>query len=140
LKGSAAQYPPQPLIRHLAFLTTTAQFGLAVHLSGLTNPERVLRFLLLPFNKAFDPSLAFLAAGTVPLAMSLYHFARGKEIPRLGGQWNIPKGGNVDFKLVAGAAIFGIGWGLAGICRACFFVSRYAILIDLRLISWARPC
>lgn len=114
------EYSPQPLLRHLAFCSTTIQFALAVHLSDLTNPDRVLRFLLLPFNVAFDPSLAFLAAGTIPFAMSLYHFARGNEIPRLGGKWSIPKAGKVDLKLIGGAAIFGIGWGLAGICRACY--------------------
>jgi uncharacterized protein len=47
----------------------------------------------------------------------LYHFGRGKEHPRLGGSWAVPKGGKIDSALVLGAAIFGVGWGLGGICR-----------------------
>ncbi|KAF5358245.1 hypothetical protein D9756_001399 [Leucocoprinus leucothites] len=116
LKGKPVELEPQSALRHLAFFSTSTQFALALQLSGLADPSRVIRFLLLPFHEAFDPSLAFLAAGTIPLAMSLYHFALGKEIPRLGGRWSIPKGGKVDWKLVAGAAIFGIGWGMAGVC------------------------
>jgi hypothetical protein len=53
--------------------------------------------------------------------MSLYHFAGRNEIPMLGGRWSIPAAGKVDLNLMTGAAIFGIGWGLAGICRTCFF-------------------
>lgn len=106
----------QPLLRTLAFVTTSVQFALALQLSGLTDPIRVLSFLLLPFHKAFDPSLAFLAAGALPLGIALYRYARGNEIPRLGGKWSIPKPGSIDTKLVLGAAIFGVGWGMAGVC------------------------
>ncbi|KAF6763946.1 hypothetical protein DFP72DRAFT_1136997 [Ephemerocybe angulata] len=106
----------QPLLRTLAFVTTSVQFALALQLSGLTDPTRVLSFLLLPFHKAFDPSLAFLAAGALPLGIALYRYARGNEIPRLGGKWSIPKPGSIDTKLVLGAAIFGVGWGMAGVC------------------------
>ena len=93
------------------------QFALALQLSGLTDPIRVISFLLLPLHKAFDPSLAFLAAGALPLAIGLYRYGRGNEVPALGGKWGIPKGGPIDLKLLAGAAIFGVGWGMAGICR-----------------------
>lgn len=117
LKESSVESPPRQVLRHLAFLSASAQFALGLQLSGLTNPDRTIRFLLLPFHKAFDPSLAFLAAGTMPLAMLLFHCARGKEIPRLGGKWAIPKGGEIDWRLVTGAMIFGVGWGLCGICR-----------------------
>ncbi|KAF9454669.1 DUF395-domain-containing protein [Macrolepiota fuliginosa MF-IS2] len=116
LKEPSAELAPEPVLRHLTFLTTSTQFALALQVSGLTNPDRVVRFLLLPFHRSFDPSLAFLAAGVMPLAMFLYHYARGKEVPWLGGKWSIPKGGEIDWKLVAGAAVFGIGWGLAGVC------------------------
>jgi hypothetical protein len=122
LKGTSEELAPQAIPRHLAFFSNSVQFALALQLSGLTDPSRVIRFLLLPFHKAFDPSLAFLAAGTIPLAMFLYHYARGKEIPRLGGKWHISKGGEIDWKFVTGAAIFGVGWGLAGVCRESFVV------------------
>ena len=107
-------------LRILTSLTTGFQFAIALRLSNLTDPNRVISFLLLPTNSSFDPSLAFLAVGALPLATLLYHFVRRDGRPRLGGQWAIPKSGEIDIKLVLGAAIFGIGWGLAGICRELY--------------------
>lgn len=80
---------------------------------------------LLPFDRAFDPSLAYLAAGALPISMLLYHFARGNERPRLGGKWE-PKVREIDLRLLLGATIFGAGWGLGGICRKLlFFALKY---------------
>ncbi|KAF8650696.1 hypothetical protein AX16_005070 [Volvariella volvacea WC 439] len=116
--------PPNTSLRILAFLSTTIQFALSLRLSELTDPRRVISFLLLPVHKAWDPSLAFLAAGALPLAMVLYRYARGNEKPRLGGAWCIPTNTVIDRRLVGGSALFGIGWGLAGICRtSCLLLS-----------------
>lgn len=105
------------LLRLLAPLITGCHFALALRLSNLTDPTRVLSFLLLPFHRAFDPSLAFLAVGALPLNILLYHYAHGNERPCLGGKWGIPNTpGKIDVKLVVGAAIFGVGWGLTGVC------------------------
>jgi len=106
----------QSIPRLVANMTTGLNVALALHLSNLTQPDRVISFLTLPFNSAFDPSLAYLAIGALPLATLLYHLGRGKGQPRLGGRWAVPKGREVDSHLVLGAAIFGIGWGLEGIC------------------------
>lgn len=86
-------------------------------MSNLTEASRILGFLLLPFHRAFDPSLAYLAASALPVGIILYRYARGEERPLLGGKWSIPKGGKIDSKLLIGSSIFGVGWGLAGICR-----------------------
>jgi len=110
------QAEPRSIFRLLVNLTTGFNFAIALRLSNLSEPVRVISFLLLPFDSAFDPSLAYLAVGTLPLASLLYHFGRSKEQPRFGGQWAVPKGGKIDSKLVLGAAIFGVGWGLVGIC------------------------
>lgn len=112
-------------------LTTGFQFAIALRLSNLTDPNRVISFLLLPTDSSFDPSLAFLAVGALPLATLLYHFGRGDGRPRLGGQWAIPKTAEIDMKLVLGAAIFGIGWGLGGICRELYLsmISLACLLI-----------
>ncbi|KAJ7097859.1 hypothetical protein B0H15DRAFT_823028 [Mycena belliarum] len=106
----------RPDLRLIASLVTSFQFALALHLSDLTEPRKVVTFLLLPFHKAFDPSLAFLAIGALPVAVFLYQRACATEQPRLGGSWSVPKGGRVDLSLIAGAAVFGIGWGMSGFC------------------------
>ncbi|GLB34853.1 putative sulphur transport [Lyophyllum shimeji] len=102
--------------RLLAFFASAFEFALALRLSNLSEPTRVLSFLSLPWHPAFDPSLAFLAVGALLMSIVLYQGFRGSEKPLLGGRWSVPKGGPIDAKLIAGAAIFGIGWGLAGVC------------------------
>lgn len=103
--------------RHIAALTTAFQFSLALRLSDMTSPSRVVRFLATPFSLAFDPSLAFLAIAAMPLSVVLYQYRRGEEQPRLGGSWDVPTNRVIDFKLVFGAALFGVGWAIEGICR-----------------------
>lgn len=111
-----------PTYRSFASLLTAVQFGLGLHLTSLTVPSRIVRFLITPFHRGFDPTLAFLAVGALPIAIVSYYYGRGEEKPRLGGKWTIPKGGAVDRRLLVGAAIFGIGWGIQGLCRT-FFIS-----------------
>lgn len=82
----------------------------------MTDARRVLSFFLLPYHRAFDPSLVFVAAGAMPVGLLLYHFARGDERARLGGTTTV-KTGKIDTRLLVGSAIFGLGWGIAGICR-----------------------
>ncbi|KAG5647257.1 hypothetical protein DXG03_000792 [Asterophora parasitica] len=112
--------PPelQSNARLFTFLVTGFDFALALRLSNLSEPSRVLGFLSLPFSPSFDPSLLFLAAGAMPVSIVLYQFFRGSEKPLLGGAWSVPEGGAVDLRLIGGAAIFGVGWGLAGLALA----------------------
>jgi hypothetical protein len=109
--------PPRPsLLRIVVYLSTSFQFALALHLSNLNDARRVRSFLLLPFHRAFDPSLAFVAGGALPIGLFLYHFARGDELARLGGTTKV-KSDKIDTRLLVGSAIFGLGWGMTGICR-----------------------
>lgn len=108
---------PLSFFRHIAALATTFQFSLALRLSDLSSPSRVIRFLATPFSLAFDPSLAFLAVGAMPLSVVLYRYYRGDEQPRLGGPWQVPTNRMIDYKLSLGAALFGVGWAIQGICR-----------------------
>lgn len=90
-------------------------------------------------HQSFDPSLAYLAAGALPLSVFLYHFCRGPEKPRLGGAWTVPRGGQINSKLVIGAALFGVGWGMAGICRAFYSFLHTVSHVD-HAFSWTRSC
>jgi len=103
-------------LRLLAASSAAYAFAIALRLSNLTDPLRVISFLLLPIDKAFDPSLFFLAIGALPLSIALYHFGLRDRKPRLGGEWGVPQSGKIDAKLVFGAAVFGVGWGITGIC------------------------
>lgn len=125
-------------LRILTSLITGFQFAVALRLSNLTDPNRVISFLLLPIDSSFDPSLAFLAVGALPLAMLLYRFGRGDEKPRLGGKWAIPTTKQIDMKLVLGAAIFGIGWGLGGICRKFCLSEKFPYMFTYRTYQLAQ--
>ena len=89
-------------------------FGVGLVVSGMSDPAKVLNFLDLAGT--WDPSLAFVMAGGVLVAFVGYRlvFSRGK--PLLDGAFHLPTSTKIDGRLVAGAAIFGIGWGLGGFC------------------------
>jgi len=90
----------------VAFCSAFA-FAMSLRLSNLSDPRRVLAFLLTPAHTAFDPSLVYLAVGAIPLASVLYRFGRVR----------VQSKGKVDARLLTGAALFGVGWGIEGICR-----------------------
>jgi len=134
-KGMTSQ-----LLRILAVLSTSFAFSVALHLSGLSDPQKVFSFLVLPIDESFDPSLAYLAAGALPLLTFLYQSCRGSEMPRLGGSWSVPKGGHIDPRLIAGASLFGVGWGMSGLCPGPAVVNLGRALVTgvglLPILGW----
>lgn len=101
-------------MRPLAGLLAGLLFGLGLALSGMLNPARVIGFL--DVAGAWDPSLAFVLAGAVGVSMIGVRLARGRPQPVLAERFNWPETRAIDGRLLLGAAIFGIGWGLAGFC------------------------
>ena len=93
-------------------------FGLGLLISGMSNPAKVLNFLDLAGigSGSWDPSLGFVMAGAV--AVTFAGFARVLRRPRplLGERFHLPTGQELDLRIIAGPAIFGVGWGLAGFC------------------------
>lgn len=89
-------------------------FGLGLIVSGLINPEKVLDFL--DVAGSWDPSLAITMAVAVAVTAIGYRlaFARGK--PMLSAAFQLPLASAIDARLLGGAALFGIGWGLVGYC------------------------
>jgi len=92
-----------------------ALFGAGLIISGMTQPARVVGFLD-PIS-GWDPTLAFVMAGAVAvyaLAFRLIRKRRGD--PWFDVTFHVPSRTDLDLQLVLGAALFGIGWGLAGLC------------------------
>ena len=93
---------------------TGLTFGLGLALSGMTSPDKVLGFL--DIAGAWDPSLAFVMGGAVLTALPLFALARRRARPLAGAAFDQPPTRRIDRRLIGGAVLFGIGWGLAGIC------------------------
>lgn len=89
-------------------------FGFGLIVSGMANPAKVTGFLDLAGS--WDPSLACVMAGAIAVGVAGYRFVRRRERSLLGAPLQIPTSRRIDRRLVVGSALFGIGWGLAGIC------------------------
>lgn len=89
-------------------------FGAGLIVSGMTDPARVLGFL--DVAGAWDPSLAFVMGGAVIVAAPLFLLAGRRAKPVLAQAFEGAERSKIDLRLVGGAALFGIGWGLAGLC------------------------
>lgn len=101
------------MIRLAAFLSG-ALFGLGLVVSDMANPARVLAFL--DVAGKWDPSLALVMAGALIPSAIAYRWVRARNAPVLAAALHIPRQRQIDRHLVIGAAVFGIGWGLAGVC------------------------
>ncbi|MIL09622.1 YeeE/YedE family protein [Salmonella enterica subsp. enterica] len=89
-------------------------FGLGLVISGMANPAKVLNFLDLAGS--WDPSLIFVMGGALAVTLVGYRLVFGRGRPLFAPQFSLPTKRDIDPQLVAGAGIFGIGWGLSGLC------------------------
>lgn len=96
-------------------LAIGAVFGLGIAVSGMANPAKVLNFF--DIAGSWDPSLAFVMAGGLAVAFLGYRFVfAARRAPLFADGFSLPARTRVDAELVGGAAIFGVGWGIAGFC------------------------
>jgi uncharacterized membrane protein YedE/YeeE len=89
-------------------------FGLGLLLAGMANPSKVLAFLDLA--GAWDPSLALVMIGAIGVAIGPLTWARHQSRSLLGKPMQLPTKRELDPRLIGGSLLFGIGWGIAGIC------------------------
>lgn len=99
----------------LVALVSGFLFGLGMMVSGMVNPAKVIGFLDV-FGQ-WDPSLAFVMGGALLVFLPGYFLlVRKQHKPALADSFSVNLSQHIDKKLVGGSLIFGIGWGLAGIC------------------------
>jgi uncharacterized membrane protein YedE/YeeE len=89
-------------------------FGLGLLLGGMANPAKVLGFLDL--SGAWEPSLGFVMAGAIAVAILPFNWARKQKKSLLGSPMQLPVKRELDSRLIGGSLLFGVGWGIAGIC------------------------
>lgn len=93
-------------------------FGSGLIVSQMSNPAKVLNFLDIGgiASGTWDPSLAFVMLGAVPVAAIGFLVGRRRKTPVLADAFQAPQKTRIDATLILGAATFGIGWGLVGFC------------------------
>ncbi len=89
-------------------------FGAGLTISDMVNPARVLGFLDVAGD--WDPTLMFVMAGGLAVTIVGYRLVLRRAAPLACGKFDLPTQRQIDLPLVGGSALFGIGWGLAGIC------------------------
>ena len=97
-----------------AALASGALFGMGLALSGMTDARRILGFL--DITGDFDPTLAFVLGGAVATTLLLFRPVLRRGRPLFADGFRLPEASRIDARLLTGAALFGIGWGLAGYC------------------------
>ncbi len=103
------------MLQILAALVAGLLFGAGLTLSQMVNPAKVLGFLNIAGN--WDPSLAFVLAGAVGTAsLGFWLVRRHWTAPLFAAAFDPPNARKIDRRLVVGATLFGIGWGLVGLC------------------------
>ena len=101
-------------MRKLTSFAAGLLFGLGLLLSGMANPAKVIGFL--DVAGAWDPSLALVMAGAIATALVPFTWAKRRERSLLDAPMRLPSKRELDGRRIGGSLVFGIGWGVAGIC------------------------
>jgi len=102
------------MARYFSALLAGLVFGVGLTVSQMVDPSKVLGFLDL-FGQ-WDPSLAFVMGGALLVTAIGYRVVTRKEKPLFEDEFQLPTNKSIDPKLAAGSVLFGVGWGLVGLC------------------------
>ena len=133
----------------LTALVSGTLFGAGLAIGGMTDPVRVRGFL--DIFGAWDPTLAFVMGGALLVMAVAWRFVPRLDTPVFADSFHLPQKSDLTPKLIGGAALFGIGWGIAGLCpgpgiaalvmdfsaAAIFVASMVAGLAIVRLLEKA---
>ena len=124
-------------------------FGIGIAVSGMMDPAKVLNFFDLAGT--WDPSLAFVMGGALMVTYTGYRLVWRRQAPLFADRFQVPTTTTIDRRLIGGAALFGIGWGIAGFCpgaaipalgtgrwEVVLFLAAVAVGFGLRRILDAR--
>jgi len=98
----------------LAALVSGLVFGAGLALAGMTNPAKVLSFL--DVAGAWDPTLALVMGAALCVNATAYALTRSRAQPLFADAFELPTRADLDARLLGGAALFGVGWALVGLC------------------------
>ena len=101
-------------MKNILTLISGLLFGFGLLLSGMADPAKVQNFLDL-FG-TWDPSLAFVMGGAIAVTMPGFWLVIRRNKPFFNDVFHLPSRTDLDARLITGAAIFGVGWGLGGFC------------------------
>lgn len=131
-------------MRQLYALIAGALFGTGLFLSGMTDTAKVQGWL--DIFGDWDPTLAFVMGGAIlPMAVA-WQVVRRRQAPVLGGAFPAPSDPRVGRKLAIGSALFGMGWGLVGLCPGPALASlgyggsgHWVFIVAMLAAMWATP-
>ncbi len=101
-------------MRFVLFYGIGLIFGFGIALSGMINPAKVLNFF--DIAGTWDPSLAFVMGGALAVTFVGYRIVLARPAPLAEPRFQLPANRRIDARLIGGAALFGVGWGIAGFC------------------------
>ena len=102
------------MMRALAGLAAGLVFGIGLVISGMFNPAKVLNFL--DIAGTWDPSLIFVMGGALVVTFIGYRVVLSRPGPMFDTRFFVPDRSDIDARLLTGAALFGVGWGIGGYC------------------------
>ncbi len=132
-------------MKNLISLAAGGIFGAGLYVAMMADPNKVLAFLDLA--GAWDPSLALVMVGAIAIAAVGFAVSRRMQSSLSGGPFAWPSPGRPDLRLLGGAALFGVGWGMTGYCPGPGFAALsvnpgealpYLLAMIVGMLAWDR--
>lgn len=102
-------------MKHLTIFASGLLFAIGLGVSGMTLPQKVIGFLDFASDN-WDPSLGLVMISSAGIFLLLHRFVLRRSAPLFDTRFHVPTGNDIDSPLIVGAALFGIGWGMIGLC------------------------
>lgn len=115
----------------IAALASGLLFGFGLAASEMINPARVLGFL--DISRVWDPTLMFVMGGALAITIPSFWLILKRAKPLFSDVFDVPAKNTIDRQLIVGASLFGIGWGVSGLCPGPALAGLITLNVDLVL-------